>query len=431
MAALIGIVMLFIAMVALAAFAGREGLRFAREASQRPADGVPAGWHRLLGYAFVAAGVLIWTVLGGWVAPVARGVFAGELALDEEDRTHELEAERLVTFGREARWAAILLAVGGLVLLARAAHRRLAVTGIVVVWVVADLVLDLADAAQPTILLAGLAVACLTALATLGRGRGAAGAFPLVYSGASVTASFPLVMAVGPWSAEQLAPWAVPLVAVEASLLVLAGVAVAVAASPSLSPRRAWYAGVVALAGAAAAAAHTWWEFGAGDEEADGGAFLPGVAAVALILSAGAIVCGAGVRSARDRWLWLGVTVGLGIVTGLAIGFAFGVVTFAQFVVPGAGVLRLFVEGPLYVVPGIVAGALVGLVTLLPVTWSWRRRVEPEPAPEEEQPPEPRPVAVPGVPEILEWPPRPDGDEAVAAEPADAVIDLGELAAKD
>lgn len=426
MALLFGLVVVVALVVALVGFAVRDVVLLHRDESRRPADVMAARWHLLLGYGLLAAGTLWWVVLGALVEPLTRDVLAGVLAVHEELRSHELEAQRLAMFGREARWAAILLAVGGLVLLARAVRRRLAVTGVVVAWVVTDLVLDMADADARTVATAGAVLAGLAVLVTLGRRRaGPPGPLPVVYSAASVTAAFPLVMAAGPWSAQQLPPWVVPLVAVQAALLVVGGVAVSLAASPTPTPHRVRFAGVVAFVGALAAAGHAWWEFAAGDEEADGRAFLPGVAGVAVVVTACAVVCGGPVRGRRDRWAWAGICAALGVVTGVCVGIAFGVFTFAQFVVP----VRIFVEGPLYLLPGILAGGLVGLAAVLPASRSYRSEVAVVQEAQEE-PQVPRPVGTPGVPEILEWPPRPDEDPAAPAEPAEQVIDLGELTAE-
>ena len=146
MALLFGLAVVVALVVALVGFAVRDVVLLHRDESRRPPDVAPARWQVLLGYGLLAAGALVWAVLGAVVEPVTRDVLGGVLAVDEKLRSHELEAERLAMFGREARWAAILLAVGGLVVLARAVGRRLAVAAVVVAWVVIDLSLDAADA---------------------------------------------------------------------------------------------------------------------------------------------------------------------------------------------------------------------------------------------------------------------------------------------
>src|SRR5690349_18502825 len=141
MGLLLGAVALVAAGIALAGFAVRSAVLLHRDESRRPPSVASAGWHVLLGYGIVAAGALIWIVLGAFVDVASSSVLSQASADDEEPPAHVLEAERLTMFVREARWAAILLAVGGLVLLARSTGRRLAVSGVVVAWVVADLTL--------------------------------------------------------------------------------------------------------------------------------------------------------------------------------------------------------------------------------------------------------------------------------------------------
>jgi hypothetical protein len=415
------VIMLVMAVLALAGVAARAVVRLYGDESRRPADVLPARWHLPAAYGLLCAGLLLWAVFAAVVEPTTREALSDLLARDPEDRSHVGETERLAMFGREARWAAILLGAGGLVVLARARRRRAIVAAFVVAWVAADLVVDVADAgpsvvAVVTVVLGALAVAA----ASRARRDGAAGLFPLVYSGASTTAAFPLVLAVGPWSAQQLPGWVVPLVAGQSALLVVAGMVVALAAAPAPTPRRTVAAVTVAAVGALAAAGHAVWEFGGGDEVPDGRAFLPGVAAVAVVVTAGAFACAGPLRFARDRWAWVGVTAALGIIAGILVAVAFGGVVLLQFVAEGiadgVGFGTMFLEGPLYVLPGVLAGALLGVVALLPVARSHRVAVPREPEPDEPQE-TPRPVALPGVAEVLEWPPPKDGQAPPVLEP--------------
>jgi hypothetical protein len=63
---------------------------------------------------------------------------------------------------------------------------------------------------------------------------------------------------------------------------------------------------------------------------------------------------------------------------------------------------------------GVLAGGVLTRLALLPGVSALRRTV-PEP---EEEAGQPRPVAARGVPEILEWPPSRDEDQAAPAEDA-------------
>jgi len=85
----------------------------------------------------------------------------------------------------------------------------------------------------------------------------------------------------------------------------------------------------------------------------------------------------------------------------------------------------LFLEGPVYLLPGIIAGAFLGLLSLLPVAWSYRRQVAV--AVSEPWAP-PALVTVSGVAEILEWAPKPwTSSEPTVTEPTapeEVVLDL-------
>jgi hypothetical protein len=423
---LLGAAGLVVGMLVLVAVAGHAVGELYRDPRRRPPDARVAGWHRWAGYGLTCLGVAAWAVLAAVVEPGTREIHADLLALAPEDRTHVGETERLAMLSREARWAAIVLAVGGLVLLARAHDRRRAVAMGVTGWVVADLTLDAADIDGWIVaLIAGTVAGGL--LLVLARPRPGApptatsGLFPLVYSGASITASFPMVMAVGPWTADQLSPWAVPLVTGLSVLLVAAGVANAAAASPTITARRSGRATTVALLGMGAAFGHAVWEFGGGDETPEGGAFLPGIGAVVGLVVVCALVCAGPLRSATDRLVWLAASAGLAAAAVVFVAVAWGALALLQVGAASSAwadgaVLSPFLAGPLYALPGIIAGALLGLLALLPVVWSHRPVPVRTPEPEDE-PSTARPVALPGVPEILEWPPPPARTGSASALP--------------
>ncbi len=429
MIAPLAVVLLSLAILTLFLISAQSVTRLIARAVDPPPRAAVARWHRPAGYVLVAIGVALWTATAAVLEPTTAGVFADMLAVDPLDRAHPAETARLAMFGREARWGAILLGVGGLVLLARAHRRRRAVAAGVVAWVGIDLALDSAAVAGPGVVLAGALVG--GGLFALSGRRAAhtapAGLLSLVYSGVSVTASMPLVIAVGPWMAEQLPSWAVAMAAAQAALLVAAGVAVALAAAPAATRRTAGDALTVGILGAAAAAAHAVWEFSAGDDSFDGRAFLPSVAAVVLVLVLCARACARPHPAAW--WVWPVAAVPLTVLAVALIAGAWGVLAVMQFIADASlretAFFGLFLEGPVYVLPGIVAGAFLGLLSLLPVAWSYRRQVA---LAVDESTGAPAPVALPGVAEVLEWAPKqPTSSQLVAAEPVaggDVVLDL-------
>ncbi len=362
--------------------------RFAR---QRPEPTVTsvygsarAGWRSKVGYPLALLGIVAWAVAAGVVEPLIRDLLA-----DDADPTPSFdEGADLALLGRDLRWASMVLAVGGLVLLARAYGRQVAVALGVAGWIVGDLVLDALnlDGGWPVAAGAGAAVA--VGLLVLARPRGVlagpppARAWPVVYSGVSVLVATLLLSGAAPWMPDQLPAWVVPAAVALSVLLVLAGVLNALAVVPRIGWGRALVALAVVAGGGALVVAVDLWAVSASPAPAVDWVVdvaLPFVMAVPVL--ACALLAG-GLGRSLLGWCAFGV-----VAVASVLGTVGVLVSSVQTSALAQTLLRRFVgatavgDGRIIVVAGIMAGTTFAMLALLPRALSTPDDSAPLPAP--------------------------------------------------
>jgi len=219
-------------------------------------------WRRVGGAVLTATGVGAWVVMAAFVEPTIRDVVdawrsAGHPYWGSGWIPHGPATGLFEQMGPSLRWAAILLAVGGLVSVTAGVRPRAWVAAGAVGWLAADLALDLANAPALAVVAVGAVVLALAVL-SLGRGWSTArderrgvdgGAF--IYSGVLAGAGVMSLWLVEPFMFEALPGYAMPAVVTLDILLVVAAVLNALAAAPRLTPGRVVGAALVAVAGGA------------------------------------------------------------------------------------------------------------------------------------------------------------------------------------
>jgi hypothetical protein len=313
-------------------------------------------------------------------------------------------------FARALGLAAMLLAVGGLVPVARAYGRQVGVTLGVAAWVVADAALDaFGVSGWPVAAAAGVVVAVV--LLVLARPRGVldaqppAGPWPVVYSGVSILVAFLLLRAAEPVAGGQgrgWPAWAPLAVVVLTVLLVVAGVVNALALPAPTGAGRArtlWPRGrvlaalaVTAVGGAAAVVLGIWalGEPPAGPDlnrtVVDALPFLlPGLVLACALLAGGLRPNALAARPARSvlGWAAAGVVAVVSVVgtAGVVLG-ADRFLEAPRVLLSGpAGLADRLVDGAVLVVGGIMAGATLAVLALLPRALSTPDGPAPPPAP--------------------------------------------------
>ncbi len=335
------------------------------------------GWRPVVGAIITATGVAGWVAMALWVHPVMTRQW---LPRGSDG------ANSFAAIGWDARWAAIVLAAGGLRLLS---HDRTGAIAGVVAWVCADLALAYVNSssgnATPWAVVA-VAVLVLVGAAALRVRPGAASSPPvgpsLVYSGISGGVA---VLFIGPAEGpasdpratlERMLPaGAVPVLLALSAALVVAAVVAALAAHPAPGPGRVVAAGVVAVVGAAGVVGQSVWRLTLIDESS-----LLALPVAALTVAALVLVC-AGLAGLFDR---VGHVRRVGLIG--AVGIAGPFVTVGALVVSSLpGILYWVVWPPLDTpftvddasVPFSVVGLLLGValagLALLAQAWPVRK----------------------------------------------------------
>jgi hypothetical protein len=337
------------------ALLARPGLR-ARVDGARPL--------RVLGALLAAAAAVLWALGAAIFEPALRATYnrvaPGPFSADA--------AEALGLAGKDFRWAAIVLGLGGLALLVRGTAGRLAAVGVsLVLWLTADVLWDRANlSGWPYAVVAGLLAGAILAAAALVARRvpdGPDSAVPLrlVYSAVAVGTAPMLAYADG---ANRNLPDGAQLAGgVLGILLVVAGVATALA-SRSLTWGRAVFATLVGLA----AAAVLGWHYFVETTQARiiwGYEFtIPLVWYLAVTVVA-CLLLGLGRPTRRTGWL--GLAAGLVVVPGLTTTVLKGAVRTGYFaensLSPLTGDPAMFNGYPLAVI-GALSGLTVALLAL-------------------------------------------------------------------
>jgi hypothetical protein len=214
-------------------------------------------WRSVAGWVLATLGASGWSVVAMTVAPVAEDAYRGWPAFRATAPGADVDdVGAFGMFAEDLRWAAMLVALGGLLLVARGRRRGLALACGYLAWAAADVVLDLTGVrGWPAAAISAAAVLAIFGALLAGPRRSVAGdaRWTLLYSGVAVAVAAATFLPVQPWAADVLPAWAVPVGLAVTVLLSISAVVVALAIAPAATPGRARAALLVGVAGAACA----------------------------------------------------------------------------------------------------------------------------------------------------------------------------------
>ena len=314
-------------------------------------------------------------LLGATLAAVGIGLWSAAWAfLEPAVRSPDHEMSPLTLLAKDLRWSALLLGIGGLVLLTRGARQRTRLIAVPMLsWAAADVVLDRVDARG---WLAGTAAAVAVGAVVAGATRRARSdplpeerddELAIVYSGASLGVAVLIVPAVSLLRTGITPPVLAASAVALGPLLVLAAVAVAVSATPRVSRRRAWAGLGLVLAIAVAQLAY---ELDRVDRALVALSFRSTTAALSWTVAAGVLGCALlggpvpGLR--RGRFYYAAIAPVFALLAPmfcLAIIFA---TALAQPLIYGVTGDRGFVDGVPAALSGLVLGVALSALTLVP-----------------------------------------------------------------
>jgi hypothetical protein len=315
------------------------------------------GGFALLGATLAAAGICLWSAALTLFEPAVHS--PGQAM------------SSLTLWAKDLRWSALLLGIGGLVLLTRGARLRTRLIAVPMLsWVAADVLLDRFDVSG---WLAGTAAAvAVGAVVVAATRRARSDPLPeerddelaIVYSGASLGVAIMILPAVR-WLRAEVTPPALAMAAVALGpLLVLAAVAVAVSATPRVSRRRFWAGlGLVVAIGVAQLAFEL-------DRVGAAFSLCSAITALSWPVAGGVLGCALlggpvpGLRRGRLYYAAIAPVFAL-LAPMFCLGIIF-VTTLAQALIYGVTGDYGFVDGVPAALSGLLLGVALSALTLVP-----------------------------------------------------------------
>ncbi|HEX6686926.1 MAG TPA: hypothetical protein VF062_29445 [Candidatus Limnocylindrales bacterium] len=332
-----------------------------------------------LGGAITAAGVLSWALMLAILEPATRLSYERQqAAVRSGDFRRVVDVDdmaQMVLWAKDLRWASLVLALGGMLILVTGVARAVVLLA-GVLWLALDIWLDRSEfGTWDTFAVVaggvGLLLAAIAWAAPRGDPARPPGAAILVYSG--VAAAFVPMMFAVTADTGGFQPRGLMALSIAVSLALAAtAMLAALTAAPALSARRVAGSVAFALAVAAPSVAGQWWL--ATQTSSDGSWPVVGTWLPIPVLLTGCVVAVRGWRAPVRDWVGrVGFCIALTALSYVLIWFGIIIGYQAQATILPLTGDRAFFDGYMFAVAAAVAGPALGWVAMLAA----QRRAQP------------------------------------------------------